>query len=123
MTEQSQQTKIPPPPKPRPDIQTRVGVAPEEHAEWLEFLAAEPVDAWRDQDGMIYLRRMPAEMAPNGAMVDSPTYIAPDSPSYEKWLSHVEPEYDFMEPTPATPEPRTEEETPDAASPDDDAEA
>lgn len=106
--------EIPPPPKPRSDIQTRLGETPEEHAEWLEFLAAEPVDAWRDQDGTIYLRRMPASMAPDGATVDSPTYITPDSPSYDQWLGHVAPEYDFMEPTPATPEPRAPREVPDA---------
>ena len=110
MTQQPQQTKnpveIPPPPKPRTDIQTRVGETPEEHAEWLEFLAAEPVVAWRDQDGMIYLSDTPASMAPEGVLTDSATYITPDSPSYEKWLGHVPPEYDFMEPTKATPEPR-----------------
>jgi hypothetical protein len=54
-------------------------------------------------------------MAPDVGMVDSPTYITQDSPTYARWLNHVVPEYDFMEPTPVAPEPRPTREVPDAA--------
>jgi hypothetical protein len=118
---------IPPPPKPRSDLEPPEGTSPQEYEEYLAYLADGPVDAWRDQDGTIYLRRMPASMAPAIGRVDSPTAIPTDSPSYPEWEAHVEPEYDFMLPTPVVPEPRPtrqpeQKEVPDAASADGDAE-
>jgi len=84
-------------------------MAPEEYREYLEMLSEMPVEAWRDQDGTLYMKRMPASMAPAVGMVDSPVAITPDSPVYAQWVSTVEPEYDFMLPTQATPEPRRKE--------------
>jgi hypothetical protein len=120
---------IPPPPKPRSDLPPPEGTSPADYQEYLGMLAAAPVDAWRDQDGTIYLRRMPAYMAPDVGLIDSPTSIPPDdSQTYGQWEAYVEPEYDFMSPTKVTPVPRTppqpqQKEVPDAASPDDDTQA
>lgn len=101
-----QPLKIPPPPKPRTDLPPPKGESPEDYQQYLEMLSYGPVDSWRDQDGTIYLFRMPASMATPGALVDSPTAIAPDDPSYAEWESDLQPEFDFMLPTKVAPEPR-----------------
>ena len=91
---------IPPPPKPRSDLTPPEGTSPAEYQEYLAMLTDSPVDAWRDQDGTIYLRRMPAYMSPGLEMVDSPMSLPPDdSAIYGQWEAYVEPEYDFMVPT------------------------
>ena len=120
--------EIPPPPMPRTDLYPSSGETPEEYQEYVQFLADAPVDSWRDQDGMIYIMRMSAAMAPNVGMVDSSAALTPEEPSYNEWSVRIEPEYDFMMPTKTAPQPRPpqhqqKEEVPDAASPDHDAEA
>lgn len=120
---------IPPPPKPRSDLTPPEGTSPAEYQEYLGMLAEDAVDAWRDQDGVIYLRRMPAYMAPDVALIDSPTAIPPgDTANYGQWEAYLEPEYDFMVPTKVAPVPREQpqpqpqqKEVPDAADSHDDA--
>lgn len=124
---------IPPPPLPRADLHPPNGETPEDYQEYVTFLADAPVDAWRDQDGMIYVFRMSAAMAPSIGMVDSSAAVAPGDPSYNEWSAQLEPEYDFMVPTKVTPAPRPSrqstqsqqqtKEVPGATSADHDAEA
>lgn len=120
--------KIPPLPKPRTDLPPPEGESPEEYQQYLQMLSEGPADSWRDQDGTIYLFRMPASMAPPGTLTDSPAAIPVDSPSYGRWEANVEPEFDFMLPTKVAPQPREQrqpqqKEVPDAESTDHDAEA
>lgn len=116
------QTQIPPTPQPRTDLPSPAGISDAEYQAYVEMLTEEPVGAWRDQDGMLYLARMPASMAPASVRVDSAVALAPDDPNYGTWVDTVQPEYDFMSPTKVAPQP-VQKEVPDAASTDDDAAA
>jgi hypothetical protein len=114
------ESTIPPLPLPRADLPPDG----DDYSEYLDALREEPVSIWRTSDGTIHSMDTPRSMAPAHVMADGPISIAPDDPDYNTWLARVPREYDFMEPTPVEPQPRTAEEaTPDAAGTDDAAQA
>lgn len=110
--------EFPPPPPPRTDVPRPTNFTEDSWSEYLDYMSevvAEhgTVPAWIGTDGTLYMRYIPAEMAPAlGGPVDSHVSITPDSPMYAKYARTVPIIYNYQG-----------VEVPDATGPDHDAEA
>jgi hypothetical protein len=89
--------EFPQPPPPRSDAPRPESISESDWAAYLEMLSeAGPPPSWFGTDGTLYMRYMPAEMAPKvGGPADSWVSIAPDSPVYAKYARTVPSVYDY----------------------------
>ena len=106
--------EFPKPPPPRTDLPAPGKASDSDWAAYLADLAeGGPPAAWITTDGTLYMRHMPAEMAPAlGGPVDSSVTITPASPMYAKYARTVPIVYNYQG-----------VEVPDAASTDGDTES
>lgn len=88
----------PKPPPPRTDVPPPKNVSAQDWADYLEDLAsAGPPPAWIATDGTLYMRYLPAQMAPPvGGPVDSGVAIPPSSPMYATYVRTVESPFNYQ---------------------------
>lgn len=86
---------IPSPPPPRTDIPKPEHMSDERYAAFLEYIGGEPPTVWRDTDGTLYLKWMPADMAPPVGMVDSRVAIPPGDKDYARFAGDLLPHFDY----------------------------